>query len=131
MMCILHLMLDLIADPSEAGGCSTNSLVINSIIHSAFSSHSFTAPPRSSSYKINYIIVITNFLKPEGYQNPINGLKVAAILLKGWILPSGGVSAVEGLQSTGLPPLVFTQTQKHEERELFFYSSSTSIIPLM
>ena len=29
-----------------------------------------------------------------------------AILLKRWILPIGGASAVEGLRSTGLPRLV-------------------------
>ena len=29
------------------------------------------------------------------------------VLLKGWISPIGGASAVEGLQSTGLPRLVF------------------------
>ena len=52
-------------------------------------------------------MVIKTFLNPEGLQNPISGSKVTAILLKGWILPIGGVSAVEGLQSTGLPRLVF------------------------
>ena len=51
--------------------------------------------------------MIKNFLKPEGHQNPINGSKVRAILLKGWILLISGASAVEGLQSTGLPRLVF------------------------
>ena len=43
---------------------------------------------------------------PEVHQNPINGSKVTAILLKGWILPIGGASAVEGLRSTGLSRLV-------------------------
>jgi hypothetical protein len=51
--------------------------------------------------------VIKNFLNPKGHQNPINGSKVMAILLKGWILPIGGASPVEGLQSTGLPRLVW------------------------
>ena len=44
---------------------------------------------------------------PEGYQIPINGLKVKTILLKGWILSIGEASAVEGLQSVGLPRLVY------------------------
>ena len=57
--------------------------------------------------KIDYVIVIKKFLNPEGHQNPINGSKVTAILLKGWILPIGEASAVEGLQSTGLPHLVY------------------------
>jgi hypothetical protein len=52
--------------------------------------------------------VIKTFLNPEGHQNPINGSKVTAILLMGWILPVGGASAVEGLQSMGLPRLVLT-----------------------
>ena len=50
--------------------------------------------------------MIKTFLNPEGHQNSITGSKVTAILLKGWISPVGGASAVEGLQSTGLPRLV-------------------------
>ena len=60
-----------------------------------------------SSYKIDYVIVIKNFLNPEGHQNHINGSKVIAIILKGRILPIGGASAVDGQHSTGLPRLVF------------------------
>ena len=60
----------------------------------------------SSGYKIDYVIVINKFLNPEGHQNPVNGSKVMAILMKGWILPIGGASTVEGLRSTGLSPLV-------------------------
>ena len=51
--------------------------------------------------------MIKTFLKPEGHQNRMSGSKAAAILLKGRILPIGRASAVEGLQSTGLPRLVF------------------------
>ena len=51
--------------------------------------------------------MIKTFLNPEGHQNAINGSKVTAILLKGWILPVVGALAVEGLRSTGLPLLVF------------------------
>ena len=47
----------------------------------------------SSSYKIDYVIVIKNFLNPEGHPNRITGSKVTAILLKGWILPIGGVAS--------------------------------------
>ena len=68
--------------------------------------HAQTGRYNSSSYKIDYVILIKNFLNPEGHQYPINGSKVTAILLKGRILPIGGASAVEGLQSTGLPRLV-------------------------
>ena len=50
--------------------------------------------------------MIKNFLSPKGHQNLISGLKVTAILLKGWILLIGGASAVDGPRSMGLPPLV-------------------------
>ena len=46
--------------------------------------------------KNNYpcVIVIKNFLNPKVHQNCISGSKVSAFLLKGWILPTGGSSAV-------------------------------------
>ena len=69
--------------------------------------HAQTVRDSSSSYKIDYVIVISTFLNLEGRQNCITGSKVTEILLKGWILPIGGASAVEGLRSTGLPRLVF------------------------
>ena len=47
-----------------------------------------------------------NFLN---FLNPISGSKVMAILLKAWILPIGGALALDGVQSTGLPRLVFTK----------------------
>ena len=37
----------------------------------------------TSSYKIDYVIVIKIFLNPKGHQNPNSGSKVTAILLKG------------------------------------------------
>ena len=42
--------------------------------------------------------MIKNFLNPKGHQNPIDGSKVTAILLRGWILPIGAASAGEGLR---------------------------------
>ena len=36
--------------------------------------------------------MIKNLLNPKGHQNRISGSKVTAILLKGWILPIGGVA---------------------------------------
>ena len=65
----------------------------------------------SSIYKIDYVIVIKNFLNPKGHQNPINGSKVTAILLQGRILHICGASEVKGLRSTGLPHLVFDASQ--------------------
>ena len=65
---------------------------------------------------MDYIIVIKNFLNPEGHQNPIIGLKVIVILLKRRILPIGGASAVDSLRSMGLPSLVleyFIKIQTH------------------
>ena len=60
--------------------------------------HSQTVKDSTFSYKIDSVIVIKNFLNPEGHQNPISGSKVTAILLKGWILPIGEASAEEGLR---------------------------------
>ena len=59
--------------------------------------HAQTVRDSSSSYKIDYVIVIKNFLNPERHQNRMSGSKGTAILLKGCILPIGGASAVEGL----------------------------------
>ena len=73
-----------LADPSEARGCSTNSLVINRFIQSVRDS--------TSSYKIDYVVMIKNFLNPNGHQNPFSGSKVTAILLKGWTWPIGEVA---------------------------------------
>ena len=72
--------------------------------------HAQTVGDSSSSYKIAYVIVIKTFLNPEGPQNCISGSKVTAILVKGWSLPIGGASSVEGLRSTGLPHQVFLIT---------------------
>ena len=51
-----------------------------------------TVRDSSSSYKIDYVIVMKTFLNPEGHKNRTRGSKVTAILLKGWILLIGGVA---------------------------------------
>ena len=88
--------------PGAARGCSTNTSVTYSLTDSLTDPlvptalqhrHAKTVRDRSSSYKI----VIKNFVNPKGHQNPISGLKVTAIILKGCILPIGGASAGEGL----------------------------------
>ena len=58
-------------------------------------------------HKIDYFKI----LNLEGHPNCITGSTVTAILLNGWILPIGGASAVEGLQSTCLPRLVYSAVQ--------------------
>ena len=89
-----------LADPGEAKGCSTNSLVIHKLIQSAFffpQVYGAAKPKRlesrdsTSSYKISYFIIIKKFLNSEGHHNLFRGLKVMAILLKGCIWPIGGV----------------------------------------
>ena len=55
--------------------------------------HAQTGKDSFSSYKIDYVIVIKNFLNPEGHQHPISGSKVTAILLKGLIWPIGGAAS--------------------------------------
>ena len=71
--------------------------------------HAQTIRVSTSSYKIDYVIVIKNYLNPEGHQNPISGSKVTAILLKGWILPIGGASAGEGLPCSLRSRLVYNR----------------------
>ena len=68
--------------------------------------HAQTFRDSTSSYKIDYVMVVKTFLNPEGHQYRISGSKVTAILLEGWNFPIGGGSAVEGLRLTGLPRLV-------------------------
>ena len=55
------------------------------------------------SHKIDQVTIFLEILNLKGHLNPITGSRVTPILLNGWILPIGGASAVEGLQSTGLP----------------------------
>ena len=68
-----------------------------------------TVRDRASSYKMDYVIVIKNFLNPEGHRNPISGSKVTTISLKGWILPICGASAGEGLPFSLCSRLVLFQ----------------------
>ena len=72
----------------------TNTTVTHSLINSIllvptalWRRHAQTVGDWVSCYKIDYVIVIKNFLDPEEHQNPISGSTVMAILLKGWILP--------------------------------------------
>ena len=105
-----------LADPGEARGCSINSLVIHSFserVSQPFPPtawrrrHAQTVRVSTSSYKIDYVIMIQNFLNPKGHQNASSGSKVTAILLKGWIWPIGGASAGEGLPCSLHSRLVF------------------------
>ena len=56
------------------------------------------------SLKIDYVTIFWEIINLEGHPNCTTSSKV---LLKGFILPIGETSAVEGLRSTGLPRLVF------------------------
>ena len=91
-ICCPYLAKPLSRPGRSQRGCSTNRLVINSLIQwvrepfpptALRRRHAQTVRDRTSSYKIDYFIVIKNFLNPEGHQNPISGSKVTAILLKG------------------------------------------------
>ena len=55
--------------------------------------HAQTVKNGAFSHKINYINIFTEILNPEGHQNCCIGSKVTAILLNGWILPTGGASS--------------------------------------
>ena len=58
------------------------------------------------SHKIDFDTIFKKILNLKGHKICITASKVMAILLFGWILPIGGASVVEGLQSTGLPCLM-------------------------
>ena len=82
--------------------------------------HAQTVRDSSSHYKIDYFIVIKNFVMPKGHENLICGSAVTAILLKGLLLLTGGASAVEVLRSTGLPCLV-CETRKFKRNSDFWW----------
>ena len=71
--------------------------------------------------------MIKNFLNPEGHEKNINGLKVTSVLLKGCILPIGGASSVEGLQSTGLTHLVFWEININK-KNLYLFKNAWQVI---
>ena len=80
----------MISRPGNARGCSTNTSVINRVTDPlvptpVWRHHAKMVRVSSSSYKIDYVIVIKSFLNSKGHHNPITGSKVTAILLKGWI----------------------------------------------
>ena len=53
----------------------------------------FTLADGAFSHKIDYVTIIKEILNPEGHTNRITGSEVLAILLNGWILPTGGASS--------------------------------------
>ena len=67
---LVRVLLNCLADPGKARGCSKNTFVL-----------------------LNYIDIFSEILNLEGHQNCRIGSKVTAILLNGWILPTGGVSS--------------------------------------
>ena len=91
----------LLADPGKARGCSTNTFVIDSLTDlsnplvkiSLRRRHAQTVRNGASSYKTNYIDMFLEILNHEEHQNLCIGSKITAILLNGWILPTGGASS--------------------------------------
>ena len=84
----------------KARGCSTNSLMINSVSHWewAFSSHIFKVPPRpngesTSSYNIDKVTMILTFLYRKGIKIPSVVQKLRPFYQKGWIWPIGVVAS--------------------------------------
>ena len=59
--------------------------------------HALIVEDGAFSHKINNVTIFLEILNPEGHQNCITGLKVAPILLNGWVLFIGGALAVKGL----------------------------------
>ena len=95
-------VLNLLADPSKAKGCSTNTFVIHWLSEwvsdplvkiSLRSCHTQTVKNGASNHRTNYIEIFSEILNLEGHQNRYIGLKVKAIFLNGWSLPTGGASS--------------------------------------
>ena len=59
------------------------------------------------NHKIEYVAIFEDIINLEGHLSRITGSRVTAILLNGWILPTGGASAVEGVLSKGPTPSSF------------------------
>ena len=78
---------------------------------SSLSQSAFLVGDSTLSYKIDYAIVIKNFLNPKGHQNPISGSKVTAILLRAYILPIGGASSGRVCACSLRSRLVYHMTQ--------------------
>ena len=58
--------------------------------------HTQTVRDSTSSYEIDYVIVIKNFLNLEGHENPIGGSKVTAILLRRRLVFFDGGTSLHG-----------------------------------
>ncbi len=79
----LHILL---ADPGEARGCSTNTSVIHSFIHSLIQSwfvkislwrrHALSVADGDFSHKIDYVTICLENLNPNGHPNRNTGSKV-------------------------------------------------------
>ena len=85
----------LLADPCKAWGCSTNTFVTDYFIKSPFSQNIFMVPSCSSgasSHEKNHTTIFSEILSCEGHLNSCVGSQVTAILLNGWILPTGGIA---------------------------------------
>ena len=94
--------------------------------------YSQTVWDRSSSYKIDYVIAIRHFLNPKVHQNPISVLKVTAILMKGWILPIGGVALGRVCVCSLRSRLVFQVFSSHFSFTfLIFYRYFPSTLPIL
>ena len=83
-----------LADPGKARGCSTNTSVIHSVSDplvkiSLRRRHARMVKNGDSSHKTDYMDIFSENLNLEGHPNRCIGSKVTAILLNGWILPTG------------------------------------------
>ena len=83
----------------------------------------------SSSYKIDYVIIIKNCLNSKEPQNRISGSKVTVILLKNWILPIGGVASGRVCACSLNSKLIFgflSLSNTRQQKHIFFFGLFTS-----
>ena len=72
--------------------------------------HALRVEDGAFSQKRDNVTTFFEILNRKRYPYRITGSRVTAFLLNRWILPIVGASAVEGLQSMGLPCLVNSLT---------------------
>ena len=75
--------------------------------------HAQTVKDSSSSYNIDYVIVIKTFLNPEGHQNRISGHFTVEVDFAYWWSFIGGGSAINGATPSSFHFLPKCNLQEH------------------
>ena len=79
--------------------------------------HALTVGDGASSHKLDHVSKFEEILNLEGHQNR-TGSRVTAILLNGWILPTGGVLSVRSAPEACAAGL-FSPTYKYQLMQIY------------